>query len=91
MGSPDPLSDTYGEKNGIHQMRPRSIEPGGSVIKLIAMLFAVLFSFISVFLCAAVTFGVLQHINAPTWMWVCFWIYMPLGAIAQAIIAAIRK
>jgi hypothetical protein len=37
----------------------------------------------------AILFGILQHINTPMWLWVCFWVYVPanvLCAIATAIL-----
>lgn len=25
--------------------------------------------------------GMLAHIGAPTWMWVIFWVYVPVGVV----------
>ena len=37
----------------------------------------------------AIMFGVLHNIEAPTWLWTCFWVYVPtrlLGALVATFI-----
>jgi hypothetical protein len=33
----------------------------------------------------AIVFGVLQKIDAPVWMWICFWLYLPVSLLASVL------
>lgn len=43
----------------------------------------------------SIMFGVLTHIDAPTWLWVVFWIYAPsilvIGLLTGIVEAALKS
>ena len=53
--------------------------------KIMAHLVSILISAAAFALYGAVFIGILLCINAPTWIWVCFWIYLPIGLLEKAI------
>lgn len=33
----------------------------------------------------ALLFGILIRIEAPNWMWICYWLYLPAGVITTGV------
>lgn len=49
------------------------------------------FAFIGMGLSATLTYGILKTIDAPQWMWVVFWGYVPALVVMQIIAQLLKR